>query len=134
MSKQSKYETHIAPRLAEIKVWRAERHSIPEIAKRLSVGLSTLNKERYHPELEEALKAPELTEKEKERQIRNAAINHEKYFNSTLSFVRRQASSTERLKIFEVAIDKIEQQEEIKEIEKLLKIRDIKISQKNTKK
>lgn len=130
MSKQSKYETHIAPRLAEIKVWRAERYSIPEIAKRLSVGLSTLNKERYHPELEEALKAPELTEKEKERQIRNAAINHEKYFNSTLSFMRRQASSSERLKIFEIGFSKIQSQEEVENIQKLLSAQNKKINQK----
>lgn len=129
MSKQSKYETHIAPRLAEIKVWRAERHSIPEIAKRLSVGLSTLNKERYHPELEEALKAPELTEKEKERQIRNAAINHEKYFNSTLSFMRRQANQSERLKVFEVGFSKIENQEEVEKIQKLLSAQSDKINQ-----
>lgn len=120
MPKQNKYDTHIAPRLDEIKVWRAERLSIPEIAKRLSVGLSTLNNERYRPELEEVLKSPELSEKEKERQIRNAALNHEKYFNSTLSFIRRQANQSERLKIFDVAIERIENQEELAKIQELL--------------
>lgn len=120
MAKQNKYDTHIAPRLEEIKVWRAERLSIPEIAKRLSVGLSTLNNERYRPELEEALKSPELSEKEKERQIRNAALNHEKYFNSTLSFIRRQANQSERLKIFDVAIERIENQEELAKVQELL--------------
>ena len=120
MSKQSKYETHIAPRLAEIKVWRAERHSIPEIAKRLSVGLSTLNKERYHPELEEALKAPEMTEEEKRKQIKNAIINHEKYFNSTLSFVRRHANASERLRIVQTLIENVESTTELDEIKKIV--------------
>lgn len=120
MSKQSKYETHIAPRLAEIKVWRAERHSIPEIAKRLSVGLSTLNKERYHPELEEALKAPEMTEEEKRKQIKNAIINHEKYFNSTLSFVRRHANASERLRIVQTLIENVESTTELDEIRKIV--------------
>lgn len=120
MSKQSKYETHIAPRLAEIKVWRAERHSIPEIAKRLSVGLSTLNKERYHPELEEALKAPEMTAEEKRKQIKNAIINHEKYFNSTLSFVRRHANASERLRIVQTLIENVEDTTELDEIKKIV--------------
>lgn len=120
MSKKTKYETHIAPRLQEIKSWRADRVSIPDIAKRLSVGLSTLNKERYRIELEEALKAPELTEEEIQKQIRNAAINHEKYFNSTLSFIRRQANQSELIKIFEIAIEKIENQEEVQSIQRLL--------------
>lgn len=120
MSKQSKYETHIAPRLAEIKAWRAERISIPDIAKKLSVGLSTLNQERYRPELEEALKAPELTEKEKQKQIQNAIINHKKYFNSTLSFVRRHADASERLKIVKTLIENIEDSKEIDDIKKLV--------------
>ncbi|KSU14342.1 hypothetical protein LMG9449_2583 [Lactococcus lactis subsp. lactis] len=120
MSKQSKYETHIAPRLAEIKSWRAERISIPDIAKKLSVGLSTLNQERYRPELEEALKAPELTEKEKQKQIQNSIINHKKYFNSTLSFVRRHADASERLKIVKTLIENVEDSKEIDDIKKLV--------------
>ncbi|MBG1279296.1 hypothetical protein [Lactococcus lactis] len=120
MPRLTKYESHIEPRLDEIKAWRAQRLSIPEIANRLSVGFSTLNKERYHPELEEALKMPDLSPEEQRKRQRNAVVNHEKYFNSTLSFVRRHANEYERLRVFEVGVKKIETLRELEDIQLLI--------------
>ena len=130
MPKHSKYNTHIEPRLDEIKAWRSQRLSIPEIAKRLSVGLSTLNNERYRPELEEALKLPELSSEEKRKQIKNAARNRDKSFNSFLSFLRLHANELERFRIFETGISRIENLKEIEELQDLIDNQKEKINKK----
>lgn len=125
MPRKTKYDTHIAPKLEEIKQWRAERLSIADIAKNLSVGLETLNRARLsHPELEEALKAPELTEDELFEKSRRERLNREKYYNSTLSFIRRHATEEERFKIIQTAVQNMTNQEEIKTIREILDIKE----------
>lgn len=125
MPRKTKYDTHIAPKLEEIKQWRAERLSIADIAKKLSVGLETLNRARLsHPELEEALKVPELTEDELFEKSRRERLNRDKYYNSTLSFIRRHATEEERLKIIQTAVQKMTTQEEIKVIQEILDIKE----------
>lgn len=125
MPRKTKYDTHIAPKLEEIKQWRAEHLSIADIAKNLSVGRETLNRARLsHPELEEALKAPELTEDELFEKSRRERLNREKYYNSTLSFIRRHATEEERLKIIQTAVQKMTTQEEIKVIQEILDIKE----------
>ncbi|MGL4248742.1 MAG: hypothetical protein ACRCR5_08145 [Lactococcus garvieae] len=117
MPKKSKYESHIAPYLEDIKNWRAERLSIASIAKKLSIGLETLNRARaVHPELEEALKAPELTEAELFEKKRNERLNRAKYYNSTLSFIRNHATKEERYNIIQAAINRATSQEELETI------------------
>lgn len=128
MPRKSKYESHIAPYFEEIKNWRAERLSIAAIAKKLSIGLETLNRARAtHPELEEALKAPELSEKELFERGRKERLNRAKYYNSTLSFIRNHATEEERYKIIELAVNKASDQDEIEKFGKIL-------SQKSNKK
>lgn len=125
MPRKTKYDTHIGPKLEEIKQWRAERLSIADIAKNLSVGLETLNRARLsHPELEEALKAPELTEDELFEKSRRERLNREKYYNSTLSFIRRHATEEERFKIIQTAVQNMTNQEEIKTIREILDIKE----------
>jgi len=117
MPRKSKYESHIAPYLEDIKKWRAERLSIASIAKELSIGLETLNRARaVHPELEEALKAPELTRGELFEKQRNERLNRAKYYNSTLSFIRKHATKEERHKIIQTAIHRATSQEELETI------------------
>lgn len=121
MPRKSKYESHIAPYLEDIKKWRAERLSIASIAKELSIGLETLNRARaVHPELEEALKAPELTRGELFEKQRNERLNRAKYYNSTLSFIRNHATKEERYKIISMALNKASDQEEIETLKKLI--------------
>lgn len=121
MPRKTKYDTHIAPKLEEIKQWRAERLSIADIAKNLSVGLETLNRARLsHPELEEALKAPELTEDELFEKSRRERLNRDKYYNSTLSFIRRHATEEERFKIIQTSVNKISGKEELEKIKEYI--------------
>lgn len=121
MPRKSKYESHIAPYLEDIKKWRAERLSIASIAKKLSIGLETLNRARaVHPELEEALKAPELTRGELFEKKRNERLNRAKYYNSTLSFIRNHATQEERYNIIQMAINKATSQEELEKISNLI--------------
>ncbi|MFK4898977.1 hypothetical protein VNN37_10205 (plasmid) [Lactococcus garvieae] len=121
MPRKTKYDTHIAPKLEEIKQWRAERLSIADIAKNLSVGLETLNRARLsHPELEEALKAPELTEDELFEKSRRERLNRDKYYNSTLSFIRRHATEEERFKIIQTSINKVSGKEELEKIKEYI--------------
>ena len=125
MPRKSKYESHIAPYLEDIKQWRAERLSIASIAKKLSIGLDTLNRSRAgHPELEEALKAPELTKSELFEKQKNEHLNRAKYYNSTLSFVRNHATKEERYKIIQTAVQNMKSQEEIKAIHEILAIKE----------
>lgn len=125
MPRKSKYESHIAPYLEDIKKWRAERLSIASIAKKLSIGLETLNRARaVHPELEEALKAPELTKGELFEKQRNERLNRAKYYNSTLSFIRNHATKEERYKIIQTAVQNMTDQEEIKSIREILDIKE----------
>lgn len=121
MLRKTKYDTHIAPKLEEIKQWRAERLSIADIAKNLSVGLETLNRARLsHPELEEALKAPELTEDELFEKSRRERLNRDKYYNSTLSFIRRHATEEERFKIIQTSVNKVSGKEELEKIKEYI--------------
>lgn len=121
MPRKTKYDTHIAPKLEEIKQWRAERLSIADIAKNLSVGLETLNRARLsHPELEEALKAPELTEDELFEKSRKERLNRDKYYNSTLSFIRRHATEEERFKIIQTSVNKVSGKEELEKIKEYI--------------
>ncbi|MCR8688781.1 hypothetical protein NWP08_07530 [Lactococcus petauri] len=121
MPRKTKYDTHIAPKLEEIKQWRAERLSIANIAKNLSVGLETLNRARLsHPELEEALKAPELTEDELFEKSRRERLNRDKYYNSTLSFIRRHATEEERFKIIQTSVNKVSGKEELEKIKEYI--------------
>lgn len=121
MPRKSKYESHIAPYLEEIKNWRAERLSIAAIAKKLSIGLETLNRARAtHPELEEALKAPELSEKEIFERGRKERLNRAKYYNSTLSFIRNHATEEERYKILELILQKTVNSKEIDSVKQLM--------------
>lgn len=121
MPRKSKYESHIAPYLEEIKKWRAERLSIASIAKKLSIGLETLNRARaIHPELEEALKAPELSEKELFERGRKERLNRAKYYNSTLSFIRNHATEEERYKILELILQKTVKDEEREAVQQLI--------------
>lgn len=121
MPRKTKYDTHIAPKLEEIKQWRAERLSIADIAKNLSVGLETLNRARLsHPELEEALKAPELTEDELFEKSRRERLNRDKYYNSTLSFIRRHATEEERFKIIQTSVNKVSGKEELEKIKEYI--------------
>lgn len=121
MPRKTKYDTHIAPKLEEIKQWRAERLSIADIAKNLSVGLETLNRARLsHPELEEALKAPELTEDELFEKSRRERLNRDKYYNSTLSFIRRHATEEERFKIIQTSVNKVSGKEELEKIKEFI--------------
>lgn len=121
MPRKTKYATHIAPKLEEIKQWRAERLSIADIAKNLSVGLETLNRARLsHPELEEALKAPELTEDELFEKSRRERLNRDKYYNSTLSFIRRHATEEERFKIIQTSVNKVSGKEELEKIKEYI--------------
>ncbi|WP_276421396.1 hypothetical protein [Lactococcus garvieae] len=121
MPRKTKYDTHIAPKLEEIKQWRAERLSIADIAKNLSVGLETLNRARLsHPELEEALKAPELTEDELFEKSRRERLNRDKYYNSTLSFIRRHATEDERFKIIQTSVNKVSGKEELEKIKEYI--------------
>lgn len=121
MPRKTKYDTHIAPKLEEIKQWRAERLSIADIAKNLSVGLETLNRARLsHPELEEALKAPELTEDELFEKSRKERLNRDKYYNSTLSFIRRHATVEERFKIIQTSVNKVSGKEELEKIKEYI--------------
>lgn len=121
MPRKTKYDTHIAPKLEEIKQWRAERLSIADIAKNLSVGLETLNRARLsHPELEEALKAPELTEDELFEKSRRERLNRDKYYNSTLSFIRRHATEEERFKIIQTSVNKVSGKEELGKIKEYI--------------
>ncbi|MFK4782115.1 MULTISPECIES: hypothetical protein [Lactococcus] len=121
MPRKTKYDTHIAPKLEEIKQWRAERLSIADIAKNLSVGLETLNRARLsHPELEEALKAPELTEDELFEKSRRERLNRDKYYNSTLSFIRRHATEEERFKIIQTSVNKVSGKDELEKIKEYI--------------
>lgn len=121
MPRKTKYDTHIAPKLEEIKQWRAERLSIADIAKNLSVGLETLNRARLsHPELEEALKSPELTEDELFEKSRRERLNRDKYYNSTLSFIRRHATEEERFKIIQTSVNKVSGKEELEKIKEYI--------------
>lgn len=121
MPRKSKYESHIAPYLEDIKKWRAERLSIASIAKELSIGLETLNRARaVHPELEEALKAPELTKGELFEKQRNERLNRAKYYNSTLSFIRNHATKEERYKILELVLQKTVNDKEIEAVKQLM--------------
>lgn len=121
MPRKTKYDTHIAPKLEKIKQWRAERLSIADIAKNLSVGLETLNRARLsHPELEEALKAPELTEDELFEKSRRERLNRDKYYNSTLSFIRRHATEEERFKIIQTSVNKVSGKEELEKIKEYI--------------
>lgn len=121
MPRKTKYDTHIAPKLEEIKQWRAERLSIADISKNLSVGLETLNRARLsHPELEEALKAPELTEDELFEKSRRERLNRDKYYNSTLSFIRRHATEEERFKIIQTSVNKVSGKEELEKIKEYI--------------
>lgn len=121
MPRKTKYDTHVAPKLEEIKQWRAERLSIADIAKNLSVGLETLNRARLsHPELEEALKAPELTEDELFEKSRRERLNRDKYYNSTLSFIRRHATEEERFKIIQTSVNKLSGKEELEKIKEYI--------------
>lgn len=121
MPRKTKYDTHIAPKLEEIKQWREERLSIADIAKNLSVGLETLNRARLsHPELEEALKAPELTEDELFEKSRRERLNRDKYYNSTLSFIRRHATEEERFKIIQTSVNKVSGKEELEKIKEYI--------------
>lgn len=121
MPRKTKYDTHIAPKLEEIKQWRAERLSIADIAKNLSVGLETLNRARLsHPELEEALKVPELTEDELFEKSRRERLNRDKYYNSTLSFIRRHATEEERFKIIQTSVNKVSGKEELEKIKEYI--------------
>ncbi|MDG6112238.1 MULTISPECIES: hypothetical protein [Lactococcus] len=121
MPRKTKYDTHIAPKLEEIKQWRAERLSIADIAKNLSVGLETLNRARLsHPELKEALKAPELTEDELFEKSRRERLNRDKYYNSTLSFIRRHATEEERFKIIQTSVNKVSGKEELEKIKEYI--------------
>lgn len=121
MPRKSKYESHIAPYLEDIKKWRAERLSIASIAKELSIGLETLNRARaVHPELEEALKAPELTRGELFEKQRNERLNRAKYYNSTLSFIRNHATQEERYKIIQTVLNKTMDQDELDKISNLV--------------
>lgn len=121
MPRKTKYDTHIAPKLEEIKQWRVERLSIADIAKNLSVGLETLNRARLsHPELEEALKAPELTEDELFEKSRRERLNRDKYYNSTLSFIRRHATEEERFKIIQTSVNKVSGKEELEKIKEYI--------------
>lgn len=121
MPRKTKYDTHIAPKLEEIKQWRAERLSIADIAKNLSVGLETLNRARLsQPELEEALKAPELTEDELFEKSRRERLNRDKYYNSTLSFIRRHATEEERFKIIQTSVNKVSGKEELEKIKEYI--------------
>lgn len=121
MPRKSKYESHIAPYLEDIKKWRAERLSIASIAKKLSIGLETLNRARaVHPELEEALKAPELTRGELFEKKRNERLNRAKYYNSTLSFIRNHATQEERYKIIQTVLNKTMDQDELDKISNLV--------------
>lgn len=121
MPRKTKYDTHIAPKLEEIKQWRTERLSIADIAKNLSVGLETLNRARLsHPELKEALKAPELTEDELFEKSRRERLNRDKYYNSTLSFIRRHATEEERFKIIQTSVNKVSGKEELEKIKEYI--------------
>ncbi|CAM3025162.1 hypothetical protein GHI93_00310 [Lactococcus hircilactis] len=127
MAKPTKYESHIAPRLSEIKVWREERLSIPDIAKRLSVGLSTLNQYRaYYPELEEALQLLELPEISS-----NSRRNHEKWLASSLSFIKKHMTQTERQQVFKAILESIDDEEVIEEFRLRLDERKKQISDDN---
>ena len=121
MARPSKYETHMAPRLDEIKQWRSERLALPEIAKRLHVGFSTLTLAKdQHSELAEALELPPLTEEEEKHRRRNQQRNHEKYYESTKSFIRRHAGQGERHYLMEILAQKAENVEELKEFQELI--------------
>ncbi|MEY8538167.1 hypothetical protein AALM99_06900 [Lactococcus muris] len=121
MAKKTKYDSHIAPQLENIKQWRAQRLSIAEVARRLSVGLDTLNRARpLHPELEEALKSPELTPDELLERNRKERLNRDKYYNSTLSFIRRHATREERYEIVQTVLNKVASQEEMEKLRTLM--------------
>ena len=57
MARPSKYQTHVAPRLKEIKSWARDGATDEEIAKRLRIAVSTLNEyKKEFSEFSECLK------------------------------------------------------------------------------
>ncbi|MGI1837508.1 hypothetical protein ACRPK2_09265 [Lactococcus garvieae] len=113
-----KYEVKVEPYLEGIKQWRVERLSLLSIAKNLGMSLSTLDKFRkVYPELEEALKVPELTPEEMtEKERQKIQRNRNKYCSSTYAFIRRRATEEERYRIVQLVLAGVTSQEELNRI------------------
>lgn len=65
MARPSKYETHVAPRLEEIKAWARDGATEEEIAKKLRIAISTLYEyKKTFSEFSESLKSARVYDDE----------------------------------------------------------------------
>lgn len=76
MARPSKYETHVAPRLEEIKDWVRNGATDKEVAKRLGISEDSFYKyKKEFPEFSESLKeSKEICDAEVESALHKAAV------------------------------------------------------------
>lgn len=101
LGRPSIYEERVKARLPQIKYWKQNGLTDKEIAAKTGVALRTLVKYKWeHQELREALMPPMPSEEEQAALEARIHLNHQKSFNSFMSFIPNRASEEERIKLF----------------------------------